>query len=104
MASQPLTEGSLDGPETYHAWYAMINATIPRDLWKYVDPEMENEFEEPEEITFDSIRPGATTLRELTAAEKTQYANLRKFIKTILPNTNDTSPKRPSFEPRSSVL
>jgi hypothetical protein len=81
MASQPLTEGSLDGPETYHAWYAMINATIPRDLWKYVDPETENEFEEPEEITFDSVRPGATTLRELTAAEKTQYANLRNVYK-----------------------
>jgi hypothetical protein len=76
MASQPLTKGSLDGPKTYHVWYAMINAMIPRDLWKYVDPDTENEFEEPEEIIFDSIRPGATTLRELTAAEKTQYASL----------------------------
>ena len=81
MASQPPTEGSLDGPETYHAWYAIINATIPRDLWKYVDPETENEFEELEEITFDSIWPGATTLRELTAAEKTQYVNLRNVYK-----------------------
>ena len=76
MASQPLTKGSLDGPKTYHVWYAMINATIPRDLWKYIDPDTENEFEEPEEITFNSIWPGATTLRELTAAEKTQYASL----------------------------
>ena len=42
---------------------------------------MENEFEEPEEITFDSIRPGATTLRELTVAKKTQYANLRNIYK-----------------------
>ena len=81
MASQPPTEGLLDGPETYHAWYAMINTTIPRDLWKYVNPETENEFEEPEEITFDSIRPGVTTLRELTAVEKTQYANLRNVYK-----------------------
>ena len=81
MASQPPTEGSLDSPETYHAWYAMINAMIPRDLWKYVDPETENEFEELEEIIFDSIRPGATTLRELTAAEKTQYASLRNIYK-----------------------
>ena len=81
MASQPPTEGSLDGPETYHAWYVMINATIPRDLWKYVNPETENEFEELEEITFDSIWPGATTLRELTAAEKTQYVNLRNVYK-----------------------
>ena len=81
MASQPPTEGSLNGPETYHAWYAMINATIPRDFWKYVDLDMENEFEEPEEITFDSIRPGVTTLRELTMAKKTQYANLRNVYK-----------------------
>jgi hypothetical protein len=59
----------------------MINATIPRDLWKYVNPETENEFEEPKEITFDPIRPGATILRELTAAEKTQYASLRNVYK-----------------------
>ena len=32
-------------------------------------------------ITFDSIRPGATTLRELTAAKKTQYTNLRNVYK-----------------------
>jgi hypothetical protein len=76
MASQLPTEGLLDGPETYHVWHAMINATIPRDLWKYIDPDTENEFEEPEEITFNSIWPGATALRELTAAEKTQYASL----------------------------
>jgi hypothetical protein len=76
MASQPPTEGLLDGPETYHVWYAMINATIPRDLWKYVDPNTENKFEEPEEITFNSIQPGATTFRELSVAKKTQYASL----------------------------
>jgi hypothetical protein len=81
MASQPPTEGLLDGPEIYHAWYTMINATIPRNLWKYVDPDTENEFEESEEITFDSIRPGATILRELTVAKKTQYASLRNIYK-----------------------
>jgi len=81
MASQPSTEISLDGPETYHAWYAMITGSIPRDLWKYVDPETDNEFDEPEEITFDSIRQGAETIRDLTAAEKTQYASLRTIYK-----------------------
>ncbi len=67
----------LDGPETYHGWYAMIKGSMPSDLWKYVDPDTVETYDEPEDITFDSIREGATTLRELTIAEKTVYANLR---------------------------
>lgn len=77
MATQSNTEVTLDGPETYHAWFSMIKGSIPRDLWKYVDPGSNEDYEEPEEITYDTIRPGATSLRELTVAEKTLYSNLR---------------------------
>ena len=81
MATQQTTEVTLDGPDTYHTWFSMIKGSIPRDLWKYIDPETDTEYEEPEEVTYDTIRPGATSLRELTAAEKTLYSSLRTSSK-----------------------
>jgi hypothetical protein len=81
MMTQPTTEVTLDGPDTYHTWFFMIKGSIPRDLWKYIDLETDAEYEEPEEVTYDTIRPGATSLRELTVAEKTLYSSLRTSSK-----------------------
>lgn len=82
MALQSTTEVILDGPDTYHAWYAMIKTSVVKDLWKYVDPESAEEYEEPEEVTFDMVKEGARTLRELSNPEKTIYLNLRSDAKT----------------------
>ena len=35
----------------------------------------------PVEVTFDIVRPGAMTLRELTAAEKNIYIGLKSIYK-----------------------
>ena len=82
MALQSTTEVILDGPDTYHVWYAMIKTSVVKDLWKYVDPESIKEYEEPEEVTFDMVREGARSLRELLNPEKTIYLNLRSDAKT----------------------
>ena len=82
MALQSTTEVILDGPDTYHAWYAMIKTSVVKDLWKYVDPESAEEYEEPEEITFDMVKEGARSLRELSNPEKMIYLNLRSDAKT----------------------
>ena len=81
MALQSTTEVILDGPDTYHAWYAMIKMSVVKDLWKYVDPASAEDYKEPE-VTFDMVKEGARTLRELSNPEKTIYLNLRSDAKT----------------------
>jgi hypothetical protein len=67
----------LDKPEHYHAWFSAIQDSVPEDLWPYFDPEDDEEYEKPEPVLFSTIRAGATTLANLTAAERSQYATLR---------------------------
>jgi hypothetical protein len=81
MANQPSNEVLLNGPETYHDWFSMITGSFPKDLWKYVDPERDNEFEIPEAPTFDQIREGAESFRDLNAGERTQWSNLKSSFK-----------------------
>ena len=83
MVIQPTTEVTLNSLETYHAWFSMINGSILRDLWKYVNLETDVEYEELEDITYNMIQPGATSLRELIVAEKTLYSNLQTFLKYV---------------------
>src|SRR2546421_2680748 len=67
----------LEGPELFHTWFSTVKGSVPRDLWKYFNPDTADEFDEPEPITFGSVRQGATTLAALTAAERSQYTSLR---------------------------
>jgi hypothetical protein len=55
----------------------MIKGSFPRNLWKYVNPASNAVYHKPEEITYGSIRAGATMLRELSMAKKTTYSNLK---------------------------
>jgi hypothetical protein len=55
----------------------MIKGSVPRDLWKYVDPDTVDIYNELETVTIRTIKAGAAMLRELSAAEKTLYANLK---------------------------
>jgi hypothetical protein len=82
MASQSTEVVILDEPDTYHAWYAMIKTSVVKDLWKYVDPASAEEYEEPEEVRFDMVKEGASSLRELSNLEKTIYLNLKSDAKT----------------------
>src|SRR5580692_4930548 len=82
MASQSTEVVILDGPDTYHVWYAMIKTSVVKDLWKYVDPASVEEYEEPEEVRFDMVKEGASSLRELLNPEKTIYLNLKSDAKT----------------------
>lgn len=68
---------SLEGPEHYHSWFSNIKGSVPEDLWKYFDPETADEFNEPEAITVATLREGATGVRDLSATERTLYAQLR---------------------------
>jgi hypothetical protein len=101
MALQSTTEVILDGLDTYHVWYAMIKTSVVKDLWKYVDPASAEEYEEPKEVTFDMVKEGARSLRELLNPEKMIYLNLKSDVKTDRFSTSDTSPKKRRFGVKS---
>ena len=67
----------LKGPETFHTWFSTVKGSVPQDLWKYFDPDTANEFDKPEPITFESIRPGARSVMALSAMETSQYTSLQ---------------------------
>jgi hypothetical protein len=82
MATKDQTIITLKGPDTYHAWFSYISGYIAEDLWTYVDPNSEETYKIPKEVTFDMARAGATSLRELTAVEKNIYIGLKAIHKT----------------------
>ncbi|KAN0072641.1 hypothetical protein V8E54_009570 [Elaphomyces granulatus] len=67
---------TLEGPENYHSWFLNIKESVPKDLWKYFDPESADEYNPPETVTFATIRPEATTWQQLSAAELELYVQL----------------------------
>jgi hypothetical protein len=76
-ASSSTKEVILEGPEQFHTWFLSIKGSVPRDLWKYFDPETDDEFDEPEPVTLETIRQGVTSLTAFTSAERSQYTSLR---------------------------
>jgi hypothetical protein len=52
----------LEKPYHYHTWFAKIQGSVPKDLWKYFDFERNDEFHQPEPVKFDRIREGAQNL------------------------------------------
>jgi hypothetical protein len=76
MATKEITEVMLEGPETYHEWYSMINGSFPTDIWQYVDPESEAVYPKPVGPNFSQAKDGATSYKELSAAERTHWATL----------------------------
>ena len=76
MSSSNKTEIILDNPYTYFTWFAKIQGSVPRDLWRFFDPDQQDESEEPVETTIGQLRDGATTLQELSATEKTTFTQL----------------------------
>jgi hypothetical protein len=70
-------EVTLEGPEQFHTWYLSIKGSVPEDLWTYFDPDSDEEFAQPEPVTFAAVRAGATSLANLTSAERSQYISLR---------------------------
>ena len=65
-----VNEVILEAPEQYHTWFSSIKGAVPRDLWRYFDPETADEYDEPELVTFELIRPGARSLTTLNSAER----------------------------------
>jgi hypothetical protein len=55
---------------------------VVKDLWKYVDPGSNEEYKEAEIIRYDTIKPGATLLRELSIIKKTLYINFKASAKS----------------------
>lgn len=82
MTSQTTIEVILDGPDQYHPWFANTKGSVPRDLWKYFDPESTSIFIEPEQVTFSTVKEGAQTLQQLSTAEKTLFTQLRNLYNT----------------------
>jgi len=65
----PLSNHS-DRPERYHAWYTTIKGSVPEDLWRYLDPEGNAEFAEPEPITPETVREGAQSYHQLSTPDQ----------------------------------
>jgi len=84
MATTAFNDIPLEGPEHYHSWFSNIKGSVPEDLWKYFDPETTDEFNEPEAITVATLREGATGLQQLSATERTLYAQLRTIYNNEL--------------------
>jgi hypothetical protein len=59
----------------------MIKGFIPRDLWKYIDLEIDIKYKRPEEVIYNMIWLGATLLRELIVAKKILYSSLQTSSK-----------------------
>ena len=62
---------------TYFTWYAKIKGSVPKDLWRYFDPEQQDELEHLEQVTISHVKENAVTLHELSAAEKSIFSQLR---------------------------
>ena len=77
MATTAVKDIVLEGPEHYHIWFANIKGSVPEDLWRYFDPEVTDQFNEPANITVATLRHGATSIEQLTVGERTLYAQLR---------------------------
>ncbi|KAN0076218.1 hypothetical protein V8E54_006360 [Elaphomyces granulatus] len=78
MATTAVKDIALEGPENYHSWFSNIKGSVPKDLWRYFDPASVDDYNpEPEPVTVATLRPGATSLQQLSAAERTLFAQLR---------------------------
>jgi hypothetical protein len=77
MASSTTNEVILEGPDQFHTWFSSVKGSVPRDLWKYFDPDTADEFLEPEPVTFESIKAGARSLAALNSTERSQYTSLQ---------------------------
>jgi hypothetical protein len=76
MAMKEITKVMLEGLETYHDWYSMINGSFPTDVWQYVDPESEAVYPILVEPIFSQAKDGATLYKELSAAKQTHWGTL----------------------------
>ena len=64
MAATTAPAGSsivLERPEQFHEWMATTKGSVPRDLWRYFDPDTAHNYNEPEPVTYNTVRPGAQT-------------------------------------------
>ena len=82
QATKDQTIITLEGPDTYHAWFSYISGYIAEDLWTYVHPNSEETYKILKEVTFDMARASAISYRELTAVEKNIYIGLKAIHKT----------------------
>ena len=64
--------------------YAEARARSLQSVVEYFDPNEEVVYEKPSPFTFADVRPGATALTDLTATEKTVYAQLKTAYKDDL--------------------
>ena len=71
------TDIILKHPFTYFTWYAIIHRLVLKDLFKYFDPKLQDELEQPEQATISHVRENAETLHQLSAIEKSIYSQLR---------------------------
>ena len=69
-----ITDIILEHPFTYFTWYAKIKGLEPKDLWRYFNPEQQDELEHPEQVTIGQVKKDAVTLKELSAKEKSIFS------------------------------
>ena len=69
----------LKGPSQYYTWYAAIKGLVAKDLKRYFDPKKNDVYVELEPVTFNTIKPGATSLYQLNNIEKQTFTELRSI-------------------------
>jgi hypothetical protein len=86
MATTSVNDTILERPDQYHSWFFATKCSVPKDLWEYFDPDLETskEFVIPEPVTFSTVKEGATSLQQLTLADKTLFAQLQTIYNAEL--------------------
>jgi hypothetical protein len=77
MASSSVSDITLENPYTYSTWFSKIQGSVPRDLWRYFNPDQQDEPREPVPVNIGDIKNGAQAFQELSSTERTIFAQLR---------------------------
>jgi len=81
-SSQVILSSSTD----WLQWFQLIEtAAVNADIWEYVDPSIKQDIiptcTEPEEPTYRTVNPTATTFRDLKPLEREELRDLRSSFK-----------------------
>ena len=81
-SSQVILSSSID----WLQWFQLIETSaVNADIWEYVDPSIKKDIiptcTEPEEPTYRTVNPTATTFRDLESLEREELRDLRSSFK-----------------------
>ena len=87
MASNATTTVVLTQPEDWVAWYRQLKANIDDQVWKYIDPDIDEDHEPPEypeKPEFSDFDQNARTYAQLNAGNQRAYDAARRYYEADL--------------------